>query len=389
MYADSYNSVLDELISRYGAYENNSGVIYADTISFSQTPSLIIVYSSDDAVHCEVYDNFDGIQCTDKLKLPLSSNMTIYAANNGTADFLMLEIDKTPRIYTITDDCFTPVANVNIKSKFKILSCKNKKITPHFSKRSLYNFKNSLTEKTINEYSMLNCINTISESERKNLLTFVRACADIMNFDINDYDYDTFMQYLLSGNQNFKILTDVKCSFSKTDDEINIVNASYIDYILETYFNITPKHPSVNALVSKGFCVDNGYYYYKNAFNTFYATDVIDLKAVYKLNDNTYYTVFADIYRQGDKTFPEYSYAIIANTNNGSYNLIKLGMGKELLSEKELSQYMTEKYDYVWNAKVKPTNTTLLYTALLALISFGFVAILCGIVLIIQYIRCK
>ena len=310
-------------------------------------------------------------------------------AKSTDRDCIVLEKNKKSFLYTIKDDFFTEQKDFKIKSKTKIVSCKSKKITPHFTKRHLYNFRNTLKKCKLNEYSMLNTINTISDTEKNSLLTFIKACADIMEFDADNYDYDTLMQYLLSSNQNFSILTDMDCTLTKNDENIFIVNAEYIDHILQTYFNITPAHPAVNSLISRGFCVDNGYYYYRNIFNTFYATDVIDIEAVYKLNTDTYYTVFTDIYRQGNTSFPEYSYAVIRKTDNGTYNLLKLGMGKPFLSTKELESFNHIPANHVWNNKVTATDTSLLYALLLAVISFGAVAVLCGVILIIQYIRCK
>ena len=137
--------------------------------------------------------------------------------------------------------------------------------------------------------------------------------------------------------------------------------------MLVNVFGVQPEQAAVNALSSRGFCVDNGYYYYKNIFDGFYATDIIDIEAIYDLGEEVYYTVFSDIYRQGDSAAPEYSYAVVKKTDKG-YRMLKLGMGERLLDDEELQEFSAEGgyKKYAWNntADVKESFDGGLYAAL-------------------------
>lgn len=386
---EDFDNTLDDIITKNGAFDGEKGVVYADLVYFSDYPSLLVVSIMENAFYCEVYDNIDGIQCTDILSIPLNKkdSFTFSNVKEGQYNFLKLQINSETGFYTIRDDSFTQVYDLENFTTTDIICCKNGKFTAYTTRRTLYNFLNSLKHERIEQYSFLNCINTISDTEKQNMLAIVKACADIMDFDINNYDYDTLIKYILCTNQNFKILTDIDPEYIPDSGGTSIVSAKYIDYIIQTVFNISPTHPPINAFISRGFYTDNGYYYYKNIFNTFYATDIIDMEAVYDLGGGIFYTIFTDIYRQGDISFPEYSYAILKKTQSGSYNLLKLGMGRKLLSEHELLELTpgNERASYVWNKTSKHSENSIVLTLLLLLcISFGVVALVCGGILIFK-----
>lgn len=390
---EDFDIVLDDMITENGVFDGENGIIYANIIYFSDYPSLLIVSVKDKKISCEVYDNTDGIQCTDILNIPTGyyTQFTLSSVSVNQYNLLMLQFGGNSVFYTVFDDCFTQVYDIQYTSKTNILSCTKEKCTSYLSKRSLYNFLNGLKRERIAQYSFLNCINTISDTEKQNILALVTACADIMDFDINDFDYNTLMKYILCTNQNFKILTSINSEYIADSGGISIVSAEYIDHILQSVFDLSAEHPAVNSLLSRGFCVDNGYYYYKNIFNTFYATDVIGIEGVYRLGGDIVYVVFTDIYRQGDNSFPEYSYAVIRKTDSGTYNLLKLGMGRRLLSERELLEIAPghERASYVWNstAKRQDESSIMLIILLLLCISFGAVALICGAALILREYR--
>ena len=50
------------------------------------------------------------------------------------------------------------------------------------------------------------------------------------------------------------------------------------------------------------------------------------------------FVVFNDIYYEGDTRTPEYSFAILQNTENG-YSLMRLGMGEDLPTSDEVRLY--------------------------------------------------
>lgn len=381
--------MLDDIITQNGVFDGENGVVYADKIFFSENESLLIVSVRDNAFYCKVYNNIDGLQCTDILSIPLSKtgSFVLSVVREQSNDFLMLKVNNDTGFYTIQDDAFTQVYDVQYTAKSDIISCRNGYFTQYTSRRELYNFLNGLKHEKIEQYSFLNCINTIPEQEKQSMLTLVTACADIMDFDINNYDYNTLIKYILCTNQNFKILTDINPEYIPDSGGVSIVSEKYIDYVLKNVFAISPEHPAVNSFASRSFCTDNGYYYYKNIFNVFYATDIIDMEAIYDLGDGVYYTIFTDIYRQGDVSFPEYSYAVVRKNSSGAYNLLKLGMGRQLLDERELLKIAPghERSSYVWNNAVQKQECNIMLTLLLFVcISCGIVILVCGAVLILR-----
>ena len=232
---------------------------------------------------------------------------------------------------------------------------------------------------------MSNILNTVPDSEKNDMMTVIKACADVMEFDIRDYDYDKTVKYILCSNQNFKILTDIPSNYIADSGGISIVGTEYIDYILKNVFDLPTEHPGVNLLTRRGFCVDSGYYYYKNNFG-YYATDILDAEGIYNLGNNMYYIVFSDIFRLESSAVPEYSYAVLEK-NSGGYKLIKLGMGKNLLFERELYELSPQmKSSYSWeNTEPKPVYDKYLYIILfMVCISCGAAALVCGIIYVIK-----
>ena len=119
------------------------------------------------------------------------------------------KINGDTGFYTVTDDAFVQTGRVNYDTKADIVNITNGKITAYKTRRELYNFLNELKKKRIDGYKMPNMINTVSDGEKSGMMTVITACADVMEFDIRNYDYDTVMKYILCTNQNFKILTDI------------------------------------------------------------------------------------------------------------------------------------------------------------------------------------
>ena len=387
---EDFDVVLDNKVTEDGVFDSENGVIYAGLINFSDYPSLLVISKKDTIISCEVYDNTDGIQCSDILNIPIGyyEKMTLSEAKENSHGYIMIEYGKNKIFYTVYDDFFTRAYDINYTSKTDILRIDGKKCISYSSKRDVYNFLNGLKRERINRYKFLNTVNTISDTEKDKILSLVRACADIMDFDINDFDYNTLMKYILCTNQNFKILTDTDPRYTDGGDDISIVSGEYIDFILRSVFDLESEHPAVNSLLSRGFYFDNGYYYYKNIFNTFYATDILSLEGVYNLGDGVLFTVFTDIYRQGNTAFPEYSYAVIRKTDNGTYKLLKLGMGRNLPSERELMEFSpaNETFSHVWNSrKMHAENDSIMLVILLLIcISTGAITLICGGVLIVR-----
>lgn len=197
-------------------------------------------------------------------------------------------------------------------------------------------------DEIIADYPFRNRVNELSVSEKQEITKILTACADVMRFNIRNYDYDKLFKYVLYTHKNFQILTDIPADTGNSSNlgynNVTLVNSDYIDYIMTRVFRITPEKPPVNELLERGFCYNDGYYYYIGGFGIYFATEIVDIKGVYDIGGGVTFVVFDDIYYEGDTRTPEYSFAILQNTENG-YSLMRLGMGENLPTSDEVRLY--------------------------------------------------
>ena len=197
-------------------------------------------------------------------------------------------------------------------------------------------------DEIISDYPFTNRVNELSVSEKQEITKTLTACADVMRFNIRNYDYDKLFKYVLYTHKNFQILTDIPADTGNSSNlgynNVKLVNSDYIDYIMTRIFRITPEKPPVNELLERGFCYNDGYYYYNGGFGVYFATEIADIKGVYDIGGGVIFVVFGDIYYEGDTRTPEYSFAILQNTENG-YSLMRLGMGENLPTSDEVRLY--------------------------------------------------
>lgn len=197
-------------------------------------------------------------------------------------------------------------------------------------------------DEIIADYPFTNRVNELSVSEKQEITKILTACADVMRFNIRNYDYDKLFKYVLYTHKNFQILTDIPADTGNSSNlgynNVTLVNSDYIDYIMTRVFRITPEKPPVNELLERGFCYNDGYYYYIGGFGVYFATKIVDIKGVYDIGGGVTFVVFSDIYYEGDTRTPEYSFAILQNTENG-YSLMRLGMGEDLPTSDEVRLY--------------------------------------------------
>lgn len=197
-------------------------------------------------------------------------------------------------------------------------------------------------DEIIADYPFTNRVNELSVSEKQEITKTLTACADVMRFNIRNYDYDKLFKYVLYTHKNFQILTDIPADTGNSSNlgynNVTLVNSDYIDYIMTRVFRITPEKPPVNELLERGFCYNDGYYYYIGGFGVYFATKIVDIKGVYDIGGGVTFVVFSDIYYEGDTRTPEYSFAILQNTENG-YSLMRLGMGEDLPTSDEVRLY--------------------------------------------------
>lgn len=197
-------------------------------------------------------------------------------------------------------------------------------------------------DEIIADYPFRNRVNELSVSEKQEITKTLTACADVMRFNIRNYDYDKLFKYVLYTHKNFQILTDIPADTGNSSNlgynNVKLVNSDYIDYIMTRVFRITPEKPPVNELLERGFCYNDGYYYYIGGFGIYFATEIVDIKGVYDIGGGVTFVIFSDIYYEGDTRTPEYSFAILQNTENG-YSLMRLGMGEDLPTSDEVRLY--------------------------------------------------
>lgn len=197
-------------------------------------------------------------------------------------------------------------------------------------------------DEIIADYPFRNRVNELSVSEKQEITKTLTACADVMRFNIRNYNYDKLFKYVLYTHKNFQILTDIPADTGNSSNlgynNVTLVNSDYIDYIMTRVFRITPEKPPLNELLERGFCYNDGYYYYIGGFGVYFATKIVDIKGVYDIGGGVTFVVFSDIYYEGDTRTPEYSFAILQNTENG-YSLMRLGMGENLPTSDEVRLY--------------------------------------------------
>ena len=197
-------------------------------------------------------------------------------------------------------------------------------------------------DEIIADYPFRNRVNELSVSEKQEITKILTACADVMRFNIRNYDYDKLFKYVLYTHKNFQILTDIPADTGNSSNlgynNVKLVNSDYIDYIMTRVFRITPEKPPVNELLERGFCYNDGYYYYIGGFGVYFATKIVDIKGVYDIGGGVTFVIFSDIYYESDTRTPEYSFAILQNTDNG-YSLMRLGMGEDLPTSDEVRLY--------------------------------------------------
>lgn len=197
-------------------------------------------------------------------------------------------------------------------------------------------------DEIIADYPFRNRVNELSVSEKQEITKILTACADVMRFNIRNYDYDKLFKYVLYTHKNFQILTDIPADTGNSSNlgynNVKLVNSDYIDYIMTRVFRITPEKPPVNELLERGFCYNDGYYYYIGGFGIYFATEIVDIKGVYDIGGGVTFVIFSDIYYEGNTRTPEYSFAILQNTENG-YSLMRLGMGEDLPTSDKVRLY--------------------------------------------------
>ena len=62
-------------------------------------------------------------------------------------------------------------------------------------------------DEIIADYPFRNRVNELSVSEKQEITKILTACADVMRFNIRNYNYDKLFKYVLYTHKNFQIHT--------------------------------------------------------------------------------------------------------------------------------------------------------------------------------------
>lgn len=392
-----FDEVLSDKIKEHGIFDGGKGIVYSGIKNFENRDSLLIVYITESSIVCEAYDNSDGIQCTDTLTFPYGGENTykLGLTSNGENNYIVFSTTSasktTNEFFTMQSDTFTQAYTVEYDTISYIAGYEKGKIISYQPSKNVSAFLNDLKKDIISNYPFENKINVMSDAEKNNIKTLLTACADIMSFDIRDYDYDTLFKYILYTHKNFQIITDIPASSGNSSslgyNNVSIVSSDFIDFVMNNIFKIPPEKPPVNTLLSRGFCYNNGFYYYTGGFDSYFATKILDLIGVYNIDDENIFVLMSDIYYENNSETPEYSFAILHN-ENGSYSLLRLGMGKSLLSYEEIMNYTQESLSpapIADNEKTAPGKFPM--PVLISFIAGGLIVFTLGIIALIKQIR--
>ena len=339
---EEFSNILNDTISERGVFNGQKGVIYSSIEHFYFDTEMLLVCSADGAVvDCAVYAVNDGAECIDTLSLdisPADAALLSVVTYDNTSYLTLSHSGGETEYFALLDDSFTHVPKIEYSSKTDIVRFTSGKTdTLSNAPQELYNFLNSLRLETIYAYSYMNKINVITTDDRLRYTDFISACASLTEFDRENYDYDRIFKYVLFTHTAFEPLVPAN-PHSDTDGDIKSVSSEYIDFIMTNILQIPPEHPPVTALTERGFCYRDGVYMYTGGFSADYDTEILDILALHDLGGGIYHIIFSDIYYENGGSLPEYSFAIVSDTD-GALSLIRLGMGKNLLTEHQLSRY--------------------------------------------------
>ena len=65
-------------------------------------------------------------------------------------------------------------------------------------------------DEIIADYPFTNRVNELSVSEKQEITKTLTACADVMRFNIRNYNYDKLFKYVLYTHKNFQILPPIR-----------------------------------------------------------------------------------------------------------------------------------------------------------------------------------
>ena len=349
----------------YYALENDNNLMFAHRAVTHDGECIISGSYENERLYIRALCDTDGAQLTDELSIGAADSPYIGAeiVTDGKLEYLLikrgaysLDNSRDISIYALQNDSFTPVTLTAYKRVTRIGAFERGVFNACSNTRgAAYNLLNTLQAERLEKYRFRDVKNTLKADEERLLRLFLAAVADIMDYDYRSFDTDKLMSYILNTHRNFlPLYPHIPYDYGGIgEDGIGLAPEELISAVTSDIFALDAPKPPVNALSERGFCANNGYFYYTRAFNVHFATEIRDICAVYRLDGGALFVVFSDIYSESGVSVPEYSYAIL-RAENGRYLLLRLDMGALLPDENAVLECAQGGYgSYAWENDVQ------------------------------------
>lgn len=158
-------------------------------------------------------------------------------------------------------------------------------------------------------------------SEDTEIISLIKACADIGNYDCENGDDNELMLRFLYTYRNFEIITDTE-PLTASNGKIKMCDEKFVQNAFWRAFRKTAPSPDTSKLTELKYCKSGKYYQYIGEYSEFFATDVLDITEIIQLSDGTFYAVFRNTYKT--ETTPErleYSFMRLGRDKEGYYVL--------------------------------------------------------------------
>lgn len=160
---------------------------------------------------------------------------------------------------------------------------------------------------------------SVSDDDEAEILTLIKACADIAYYDAQSTDINELMKKVLFSYRNFMLLTDKAPELSQQGNS-SMISGDYVEDIMHKAFRIKAPQPEYSQLTVLRYCHYRGRYYFLGGYRNYFATDVKNILAIFLTNDNDLYVVFRNTYTEGSAPpSEEYSTAVVSYDNDGYY----------------------------------------------------------------------
>ena len=159
----------------------------------------------------------------------------------------------------------------------------------------------------------------LSEQDRYELLTLIKCCADIQDYDRDSYDPDELMRGVLYTHRNFILLSRFSTEEGTINNGLRMCSERFIRDAMDKAFRLPVTKSSATELMNNGYYINNGYCYYFGGYSRYFATDVHDIVNTFYTPDNSLYIIFSDSYTEDGKTVDEYSTATAQRDDRGWY----------------------------------------------------------------------